>query len=505
MTVLSAHNVSKTYPGVKALVDVSIELRENEILGLIGQNGSGKSTLLKVMTGIEQPSEGTIRLRGKQTTIASPLAAARMGIGMVHQEQSLIPNLTVAENIFFDKPTKSRRFGFYDWAGLNREAAAQLAKLESEIRPDVLVEKLSFSDRQMVEFAKVLAVEELVDAPLVILFDEPTSLLSPSEVDDLFHQIRRLKQRASVVFVSHRMDEVLEISDRVHVMSNGENVAERARGGTSDEELYHLMVGKRRSDDYYFEERRRPIADIAPRLVAEQLSAPGRFKNVSLRVRPGEIMAITGVAGSGAEELCRALFGAEDGVTGRIEINGFRRHPSSGPDSAIALGIGYLAAERKVEGVVVGRSIVDNVVLTFGSELGRHGLINRPAEVLRALGLINQLKVKTPSAAEYVERLSGGNQQKVALAKWLMGGRLQVLILDHPSRGLDPGAKADLFEAMRDLAKDGLSIIFVSETLEETLGMADTITVMRDGEVTAQFTGLISGKPTPEAIVEAMV
>lgn len=505
MTALSVHNVSKSYPGVQALRDVSVELRDNEILGLIGQNGSGKSTLLKIMSGIEQPTQGTIRLRNRETTISTPLAAARMGIGMVHQEQSLIPNLTVAENIFFDKPSKYRRFGIYDWAGLNREAAKQLEKLESNIRPDTLVEKLSFSDRQMVEFAKVLAVEELVDTPLVVLFDEPTSLLSPREVDDLFRQIRRLKRRASVVFISHRMSEVLEISDRVHVMSNGENVAERTKEGTNDEELYQLMVGTRRSDDYYFEERRRHIGDVPARLVVDRLSAPGKFKNVSLDLRPGEIMAITGVAGSGAEEFCRALFGAEDNVSGSITIDGVRRDPKNGPASAIALGMAYLPAERKVEGVVTGRTIVDNIVLTFGSGLGRHGLINRRAEVLGALQWINRLKVKTPTPAEYVERLSGGNQQKVALAKWLISGALRILILDHPTRGLDPGAKSDLFAAIRDLADEGVSIIFVSETLEETLGMADTITVMRDGEVTAKYGDLITKKPPPEAIVEAMV
>jgi len=505
MSVLSAVNVSKTYPGVHALSNVSMELRENEILGLIGQNGSGKSTLLKLFCGLEQPSEGSILVRGHPTAIQSPLAAGRLGIGMVHQEQSLIPNLTVAENIFFDKPTVNRRFGCYNWPGLNREAATQLAKVECDILPDTVVDSLTFSERQMVEFAKVLAVEELISSSLVILFDEPTSLLSPTEVDNLFRQIRRLQHRASIVFVSHRMDEVLEISDRVHVMSNGENVAERSKHSTNHGELYHLMVGRKRSDDYFFEERRRPSSNRPPRLRVEGLSAAGRFEDVSLSVRPGEIVALTGVAGSGVDHVCRAIFGAEDGVTGRIEINGRARNPKHGPHSAIACGIGYVAAERKAEGVVVGRTILDNVVLTFGSEFGWRGLIAHRRETARAVNLINALKVKAPSAAEFVERLSGGNQQKVAVAKWLMSNRLQLLILDHPTRGLDPGAKSDLFEAMRNLADGGLSIIFVSETLEETLGMADTIIVMRDGRLSGRFEELIATKPAPEAIVAAMV
>lgn len=503
--VFSVSHVGKAYGSLRALKDVSMELRENEILGLIGQNGSGKSTLLKILTGVVQPSEGALTLRGKPVVLPSPVAAARMGIGMVHQEQSLIPNLTVAENIFFDKPTPARRFGLYDWRKLYREATHQLEKLESGIRPDILVETLSFSERQVVEFAKVLAIEELLTDPLVILFDEPTSLLAKGEVDDLFRQIRRLKSRASIVFVSHRMDEVLEISDRVHVMSDGENVAERTRANTTHEELYHLMVGSQRSEDYYFEERRRPLDDAPPRLVVEGLSAPGLFKDVSLTVRAGEILALTGVAGSGAESLCRALFGAEDGVKGRITINGAPLQAGGLPDSAVAMGIGYVPAERRIEGVLVGRSILDNVVLTFGPSLGKYGIINRRRESERALRWINTLKVKAKSAAEMIERLSGGNQQKVAVAKWLVADKLEVLILDHPTRGLDPGAKADLFEAMRTMAADGLAIIFVSDTLEETLGMADTVVVMRDGVATARFDDLRRGKPAPEAIVAAMV
>ncbi|CAH2408047.1 sugar ABC transporter ATP-binding protein [Mesorhizobium escarrei] len=503
--VLAATGIGKTYPGVRALHDVSVELRHNQVLGLIGQNGSGKSTLLKILSGMEQPTTGKIRLRGVDTVVRSPLAAASMGIGLVHQEQSLIPNLTVAENIFFDKPSPHRRFGIYNWRGLNREAARQLAKLECDIRPDIKVETLSFPDRQMVEFAKVLAIEELVDQPLVILFDEPTSLLSPSEVDDLFRQIRRLRARASVVFVSHRMDEVLEISDRVHVMVNGENVAERTQDTTSHEELYHLMVGSRRSDDYYQESGRGPVEAFEPRLVVRGLTAPGRFRDVSLSVRPGEIVAVTGVAGSGAEPFCRAIFGAEDGVSGSVRVAGVELGSSEMPDAAIRAGVGYVPAERKLEGVIVGRTVLENIVLTFGPQMGRGGLVNRKKETAQALSWINRLKVKTPSPVEYVERLSGGNQQKVSLAKWLMSDRLQILILDHPTRGLDPGAKADLFGVMRGLARQGLAIVFVSETLEETLGMADTVIVMRDGEVSARFEDLCLRKPRAEEIVEAMV
>ncbi|WP_216332445.1 sugar ABC transporter ATP-binding protein [Rhizobium sp. X9] len=505
MSVLAARNLSKSYPGVRALADVSMELRENEILGLIGQNGSGKSTLLKIFTGVEQPTNGSLLLRGNETVIRSPLAAASLGIGMVHQEQSLITNLTVAENIFFDKKAAGKRYGFFNWRTLNKAAERQLAKLECDIPPDIRVEQLSFPERQLVEFAKVLAVEELIDEQLVILFDEPTSLLSPSEIDGLFRQIRRLKERASIVFVSHRMDEVLEISDRVHVMSNGENVAERTPSQTDHKELYHLMVGTRRSEDYFLEERRKDKSSAPPSLQAERLSVDGAFNDVSLVVREGEILAITGVAGSGAEEFCRALFGLEDGVSGRIIFNGKEQSLNARPSDLIGQGIGYVSAERKIEGVVTGRTIADNIVLSFGSSLGTGMFVDRDREIDAALGWMKRLKVKAPNAAEYVERLSGGNQQKVSLAKWLLSENLRLLILDHPTRGLDPGAKADLFEAIRDLSDHGISIVFVSETLEETLGMADTVVVMRDGKVSATFPNLYKEKPKPEKIVEAMV
>jgi len=503
--VFAVSGVSKRYPGVQALTDVSIELRENEVLGLIGQNGSGKSTLLKLMSGAEQPDSGSLTLRGRTTTIRSPLAAAKIGIGMVHQEQSLIPNLTVAENIFLDKPTPNRRFGFYNWKSLYVEAEKQLAKIEADIAPDATVESLSFSARQMVEFAKVLAIEEMIDDHLVILFDEPTSLLSPREVDDLFRQIRRLKARSSIVFVSHRMDEVLEVSDRVHVMSNGLEVAERTRDTTTNAELYHLMVGEKQSDDYFYEEMRATADERPKRLEVSELTLAGVFSDVSFCVRSGEIVCLTGVGGSGAESVCRAIFGAEENVTGTIAIDGKAIAAGDRPTAAIARGVGYLPSERKTEGVLTGLTIADNIVLSFGPERAKGGLIDRDAEIRRATELTRKLKVKTPSIAEYVEKLSGGNQQKVALAKWLMSDDLRLLILDHPARGLDPGAKADLFLAMRELANRGIAILCVPDTLEETMGLADAIVVMRDGAITARFDDVASAKPEPERVVAAMV
>ena len=503
--MISAKGICKTYGQTQVLHDIDMDLAQGEILGLIGQNGSGKSTLLKILSGAVQPTMGKIMLRGEPCLLRSALHATELGIAMVHQEQSLIGNLTVAENIFLNKRHPARRHGLYNWSGLNRAAATQLGKLDSEIPPTVIVDRLSFSDRQTVEFAKALAIEELVGHPLIILMDEPTALLTPNEIDQLFAQMRRLRSRASFVFVSHRMDEVLSISDRVCVLSNGRKVAERRPDEADHDSLYHLMVGTEKAADFYGEGERVALANAPVRLQVERMRSDGKFAEIDLAVRAGEIMAFTGVAGSGASELLRAIFGIENAVTGRLSIDGKSFAGFPGPKAAIRAGLGYLAAERKAEGIVLRRSVLENTVLTFGPRRRRRGRIDLRRERADAARLLAALKVKAVSTSVLIDRLSGGNQQKVALAKWLMNEDLKVLLLDHPSRGLDPGAKADLFTMVRELARRGLSVLFVSDTIEETLGMSDTIVVMRDGAVSKRFDNLARRKPSAAEIVEAMV
>jgi len=427
-----------------------------------------------------------------------------MGIGLVHQEQSLIPNLTVAENIFLDKPCDYFRHGVYRWKPLMQAAKMQLAKIELDIRPDTLVEKLTFAQRQMVELAKVLSLEETVEDDLVVMFDEPTSMLSTPEIDDLFMQIRRIRHRASVVFISHRMEEVLELSDRVYVLSDGKQMAERRKAQIDCDELYELMVGRQRSTEPRRRFSRQGIAS-RPTLELAGLQVGASVGPVDLEVGQGEIVGLIGVQGSGSEALCRALFGLEDIRDGEVRVAG-EKFAKPSPESAIARGIGYLPAERKKEGMVAGASIVDNMTLTFGFEYAVAGLVaNRAREHREASRWAKRLKVKAASLEEKIERLSGGNQQKAVLGKWLLGSRLRLLVLDHPTRGLDPGARGDLFQTMRELAAEGLSILFVADTLDEVIQLSDKIVVMRDGKVSAVFGDVDNHPPAEEDIVKAMV
>ena len=496
--------VRKTYGSVVALEGIDLEIRAGQVLGLIGQNGSGKSTLLKILAGLAAPDQGEIILDGQPIVLDSAATASRYGIGMVHQEQSLIPNLTVAENIFLDKPHPATRNGLYRWGALNKAAQAQLHKISVELPTRVLVEDLRFAERQQVELAKVLAIEELVDRPPIILFDEPTSVLTPDEIKLLFKQINRLRGNATIVFVSHRLEEVLEISDRIVVMTDGRKVAERDSGSVDRNELYELMVGRQRVTDARSD--RKPAGQAStPVLKIERLSSGQHFRNINFELRRGEILGIAGVLGSGAEEVCRAVFGAERVDAGGIAIEGRAANPTS-PRTAVRQGIGYLPADRRAEGMLPSRSLFENAVLTFGLDYGWRSLVlRRGKERPVALEWMKRLKVKMHTPYAPISSLSGGNQQKTVLAKWLMARKLKVLLLDHPSRGLDPGARDDLFAVIREQADKGLSIVFVGDTISELLELSDRIVVMRDGEITARFDLTDGAMPKEEEVVAAMV
>jgi ribose transport system ATP-binding protein len=502
--VLATHNVSKSYSGTLALQDVSVELRPNEVLGLIGQNGSGKSSLLKIMSGLVQPDSGEVLIKGTETRLVSPKAAANLGIGLVHQEQSLIGNLTVAENLFLEKPKNFLRAGFYRWSAMNEAAQRHLRKVDLDIAPDTLVEGLPFAQRQMVELAKVLTLEDAFPGNLIVLFDEPTAVLAASEVSTLFTQIRRIKTRASIVFISHRMDEVLEISDRIYVLSDGKVVANKTAADTHADELYELMVGRQRAGSTS-SRRTSPNWSSPKRLEIKNLSVASRLRGVNLAVAPGEITGIIGVQGSGAETLCRAVFGVEERVLGEIHVDG-KIATIGDPAHAIKLGIGYLPAERKTEGMLRGISVTENITATFGASLGPgFGILSRRRERSEASLWIRRLAIKTSSPDVNIGALSGGNQQKAVLSKWLMGRSLKILLLDHPTRGLDPGARADLFSVIRGLADEGLSVLFVGDTLDEVLMFSDTLLAMKDGVISHRSERVQFEKPSEENVVKAIV
>jgi ribose transport system ATP-binding protein len=499
--LLQIRNLRRTYGPVVALDDISLHLEVGEVLGLIGQNGSGKSTLMKILAGLEQPDKGELLIDGKPVRIRSSANAVQFGIGMVHQEQSLLPNLTVAENIFLDKPHSAKSGGIYRWPKLEAAARDQLRKINVDIPPSTLVEDLRFAERQQVELAKVLAIEEVVKRPPIILLDEPTSVLTPDEIELLFGQINRLRKRAAIVFISHRLEEILEVCDRAIVLTNGRIVAERKGADTNRHELFELMVGRQRAE---IPSIRKPSTG-GQVISVNGLCGGDAFTNVSFDLKQGEILGIAGVQGSGGEELCRAVFGAHDVTGGSVEIGG-KRSPMSGPREAIANGVGYLPSNRRLEGMMLGRSLTENMAITFGLEYGkRNVLVDRRAEARVTESWLKRLKVKTPSAKVNIGSLSGGNQQKVVLGKWLMGRRLKVLLLDHPTRGLDPGARDDLFEAIRNSASEGLAVIFVGDTTAEILELSDKVLVMKDGHVVRKYDLAAGEKPSEGEIVAAMV
>lgn len=503
--VISLENVSKRFPGVLAMDSVSMEVRQHEVVGLIGENGAGKSTLLKILSGVYQPDEGVMKRSGEPIRLRTPRAAADAGIGMVHQEQSLIGTVSVAENILLGSEGTSVRAGIYRWSELNRRAQRQLDKIQSSIKPTDKTESLTFAQRQLVELAKALGVEERSANEPVIILDEPTSVLDGDDLETLFEQVERLRSIASVVFVSHRLDEVLRVSDRVYVMKDGQVVAERDPKTVHVDELYRLMVGRESSGGYYREDEQQAISESTPVVLeVNGLNRAGSFHDVNLKVHSGEVLGLTGVVGSGREDLCRSLFGAEPFDSGEIVLNGARVSFSSPPD-AVDVGIGYVPAERRTEGVAMGLSVEQNMVLADPSTVSTAGVVVPSRRAALVSEWTDRLKIKTPTPHVDVANLSGGNQQKVVLAKWLSSPKLKVLILDHPTRGLDVGAKEDVFTFVREACAEGLAIILLADTLEETIALSHHVLVFRDGAITAGFPAGPGNKPTQIQLVEAMV
>jgi ribose transport system ATP-binding protein len=501
---LEVKNLVKHYPGVKALDGVDLVVRQNEVLGLAGENGAGKSTLLKALVGLVRPDSGEIWVRGEKVRLKSVVDAANHGIGMVFQEQSLVPNLTAAENIVLGSEGPGVRRGLYRWGTMRKLAQEQLDKIGSHIDPLARTDTLSFADRQMVEIAKVLRIEQRSQHPPVIILDEPTSVLESKEIETLFTQVRRLREFASVIFVSHRLDEVLDVCDRVSVLRGGQSVGEVATAGAAPAELHRMMIGSTGSDDHYHDGEAVRSDDVpTPRLSVKGLSGK-TFTDVDLEVAAGEIVGIVGVHGSGREDVCRALFGAEPTTAGEVYLDG-ERLSLSGTRAACAAGIGYVPAERKIEGMVGPMSVADNMTLTK-QQARCHGPIVMPKKQATLVdGWIERLSIRTPHRGTAIQRLSGGNQQKVVLARWLVAGDIRLLLLDHPTRGLDIGARSEVYRLMRELANSGVATVLLADSLEEAIGMSDRIVVMSDGRATKEVGCPSGAKPTPLDLVKEMV
>lgn len=495
--------VDKTFPGVHALKAVDFRIGRGEIVGLVGENGAGKSTLMKVIYGAYQPDGGTITIDGTTVRFQNPRQAMDHGIGMVFQEQSLITNLTVMENIFLGYERQFVKMGVIDWKAMASAARAQLAKVRLDIDPAMITDKLSFAQRQLVELAKVLTLEERVDGDLVILLDEPTSVLAKEEVDLLFGLVRDLTKRASFIFVSHRMDEVLDLSDRVYVLKDGEVVDVVDRADAKIDAIQHKMVGRDVDREYFREQKQQPF-DTSRELVRfDNVSVGARFRDVSFALHPGEVLCLVGTEGAGREAILRTIFGLETPTEGRVRIKGEAVRRFNAQDG-VARGVGYIPRERKVEGIVGGMNVYENMTLSQMGNYADRGVLRIAEERKLARNWIDRLSIKTPSEFKDCGGLSGGNQQKVVLAKWRSGGS-DIILLDHPTRGLDIGAKEDVYEMVREMSADGVGIVLVADTLEEAIGLSHTLIVLRDGEVQAQFSGMPGAKPSLYDLVHHMI
>ena len=500
--VLEVRNVSKSFPGVKALENVNLEVHSHEIVGLVGENGAGKSTLLKILIGAYQPDSGEILVRGRPVSIRTISDAAEHGLAMVFQEQSMLPNMTVRENIVLGHEQAFVRYGLIDWKKVNAEARRQLDKVEVDLDPSTPTQDLSFAARQMVELARVMTIEDRTQHEPIIILDEPTTVLDGTEVELLFARLRSLRERASIIFVTHHLEEILEITDRVYVFKDGKNVAELQTPGLTEKQLHQLMVGREMQGEYYRQSKQAtPQADEILRV--EELGKAGQYEGVNFTLHKGEIIGFAGVLGSGREGVCRAIAGVEKPDRGSITIGG-KALPFGSPARSIAAGVGYVPQDRGVEGLVLYLSIGPNITLADIRTVLRGGFLSRRAERDLALKWIKRIAIKTPGPHALCLNLSGGNQQKVVLSKWL-ATKVKIMVLDHPTRGIDVGAKEEVYELIRELASQGMSFLLIADTLEETIGLSNRIFTMKDGVVTHQFDAPPDGKPMPLDLIQYMM
>ncbi|MDT6941361.1 sugar ABC transporter ATP-binding protein [Brucella pseudogrignonensis] len=488
--VLEISNVAKTFGSVVALKRMNLTVRGGRVHTLLGENGAGKSTLMKILAGVFKPTSGTIVLKGAPYAPKNPRDARSSGISIVFQELSLSRNLSVAENILANN--EPSRFGFIRERELIAEASKLIAELGLPVDARAKVGDLSIAQRQLVEIAKGLS--QPAD---VVILDEPTSSLSDSEAEILFSIIERLKARGTaVIYISHRMEEIMRLSDDITVVRDGEYVTTTEKNQTSIEELIALMVGREMNDIYPPREAPRPSATVPAILETKNLSVPGKFNDVSIDVKPGEVLGLFGLVGSGRSDVMKALFGMLH-PTGDIKLDG-QSITLASPTQAIAHGIAFVTENRKEEGLVLPQSVERNInMVALGQLAGPFGMMRSSAERASAKAEVLRLAIKTASLDTIAGSLSGGNQQKIVLAKWLQM-KPKVLILDEPTRGVDVGAKFEIYRIIRELAAHGAAILMVSSELPEVLGLSDRVVVMHSKHVAAT---LDADGLTPETVM----
>jgi len=474
--LLEMRGISKNFPGVRALDDVDLTLYPGEVLALLGENGAGKSTLIKILGGAHPPDAGEIYIEGHHVRIDSPQSAQKAGVGIIHQEFNLVPALTARENIFLG--SHRHALSWLNAARERQEALQLFRRIGIEVDPEKPCRDLTVAQQQIVEIAKALSVEARI-----VVMDEPTAALTPREVEGLASVIQELKaQGIGIIYISHRLDEIEQMADRMMVLRDGTHVGTRPMDQVSREEIIEMMVG-RSLDNEFPKVKSTPGEEC---LVVRGLTRSPAVRDVSFSIRRGEILGIAGLVGSGRTEMARILFGADQKDRGEIWFNGEAVNIQS-PRQAIRLGICLLTEDRKSQGLVLGISVQENFGLPNLKEFSVLGLINASQEGQAFSGYVEQLKIKTTGPSQRTETLSGGNQQKVVLAKWLQLNA-QLVIFDEPTRGIDVGTKYEIYLLMNELAAQGKAILMISSELPEVLGMSDRILVMHEGTVAGEIT-----------------
>ena len=489
--IVEIRNLNKSFPGVRALIDARFDLVAGEVHALMGENGAGKSTLMKVLAGVYQKDGGTIKINGQEVEISGPRAAQALGVGIIHQELNLMSHMSVANNIFIGREPRNR-FGVVDKQKMNKETQAILDRLHLKLDPETLVSELTVAKQQMVEIAKALSFH----GTKVLILDEPTAALNNAEIDDLFKIIRQLKEHGvGMVYISHKMDELKRISDRVTVMRDGQYIGTVPTAETSMDTIIGMMVGRQLFDG----DGPTPAPQNAEVVLEVKNLNRGRvIKNVSFQVRKGEILGFAGLMGAGRTEVARAIFGADKIDSGEIIVHGQTASIKTLTD-AVKHGIGYLSEDRKHFGLATGMDVEANIVLTTMKRfLSANFFLKQKAIRETALHFVKQLDIKTPNVSQKVAFLSGGNQQKVVIAKWLVRD-CEVLFFDEPTRGIDVGAKSEIYKLLNTLAEQGRAIVMISSELPEVLRLSHRILVMCEGRITGE---LKAGEATQENIMQ---
>jgi len=489
--LLEMRGIGKSFPGVRALHDVQLTLDAGEVLALVGENGAGKSTLMKILAGAYAADSGTILIDGQEVTIASPAAAEAMGIGMIYQEFNLVPQLNAVDNIVLgQEPTRGL---LLDENTATIRARAAFTDLGIEVPLTIPVGRLSVAQQQLIEIAKVLSRKARI-----VVMDEPSAALTDREVDRLFAIIKRLRAAGvGIIYISHRMEELPQIADRITVLRDGAAVETRLQSAFPPDEIVHAMVG--RTVDAHFPPLS-PVAADAPTVldVRDLVRAPA-VNGVSFSIRAGEIVGMAGLVGAGRTEIARAIAGADVPQSGSIHIAGAVVRITQ-PSDAIAHGIAFITEDRKAQGLVLGMTVRENITLAHLEQfVEKDQLLDRKAEDVASQRLIDELRIRTPSTEQIARNLSGGTQQKVVLAKWLLGNA-RVFLFDEPTRGIDVGAKAEIYTLMLELAKNGAAILMISSELPEVLGMSHRVLAIRNGRIAGEFSGT---QATPAAVIAA--